>query len=643
MMIGQYIRLSTKRNFRYDVNLLRVFAILGVLLFHFKFSFVTSGFAGVDVFFVVSGFLMTKIIVTSIDNRLFSFWGFYVSRGIRILPALIFLCIILLVLGWFICLPSEYRLLSKHVASSILFVSNIIFSNESGYFDSSADYKLLLHTWSLSVEWQFYLFYPIVLVVLCKCFNKQQVFGLLLLFVLASVLYISLRKVMFVDYFSFPLRAWEMLAGGLTFFMPDKVPLILRKMMYWIGILVILISFFAFNKAMSWPSVFTCFPVLGSVLVLGANHKHSWLQNNIISYYIGRTSYSIYLWHWPVYVFSLSFFQKLSSVESVAAIVMSCLLGFISYELIETRFTNSMRKWNLLGVTFICWLVTFSFSIFIFLNNGLPIESRFPSAVLAADMARYDQDPRKISCSPENSLHSPHCGYPADNESFGQILFGDSHAGALVSAFSHRMESHGATMLIAQPGCPSIKGVIKKGRTDSICSDFVTNELNYIQESYPGLPIYVYDRWSYYIDGKVGGDGIPIISFMSQGDLSFEENFYDALEATWCPVARERPVTMLLPTPEFPYNVPLEQAKNILSGSDSDVYISHEQYLLRNKIIINSLRRLSNSCGVRLVDLGGEACSAGKCLGSSAGRPMYYDDTHLSLLGAELILRDIKL
>ncbi|MDH2397129.1 acyltransferase [Providencia rettgeri] len=148
-------------SFRYDINFLRAIAVMAVVIFHFKPTFLPGGFSGVDIFFVISGYLMTGIIFKGFDKNNFSLVKFYIARANRIIPPLAFLCLILLVFGWFYLSTIDYKNLTKHIASSISFISNIIYSRESDYFDSDANYKWLLHTWSLSVEWQFYIIYPV--------------------------------------------------------------------------------------------------------------------------------------------------------------------------------------------------------------------------------------------------------------------------------------------------------------------------------------------------------------------------------------------------------------------------------------------------------------------------------------------------
>jgi len=157
-------------NFRYDINGLRAVAVIAVVLFHFNPAWLPGGFAGVDVFFVISGFLMTSIIFNKMENNSFNLFEFYVARVNRIIPVLAVIGIVLLVFGWFYLLPLDYRDLSRQVEKSVLFTSNILFTEGDGYFEQNEKTKWLLHTWSLSVEWQFYIFFPIILLALRRFF-----------------------------------------------------------------------------------------------------------------------------------------------------------------------------------------------------------------------------------------------------------------------------------------------------------------------------------------------------------------------------------------------------------------------------------------------------------------------------------------
>lgn len=158
-----------KSSFRIDINGMRAYAVILVVLFHFNILGFSAGFIGVDIFFVISGYLMTKIILDQIAQDRFSIWKFYLARGIRILPALLVLAVVVALVGWFLLIPEEYKTYGKHAASSVAFLSNIMYWRESSdYFSSASHEKILLHTWSLSVEWQFYIILPVLLLLIRK-------------------------------------------------------------------------------------------------------------------------------------------------------------------------------------------------------------------------------------------------------------------------------------------------------------------------------------------------------------------------------------------------------------------------------------------------------------------------------------------
>ena len=208
--------------FRKDINGLRAIAVIGVMLFHFNASWMPGGFAGVDVFFVISGFLMTGIIFRGIEQENFSILKFYVARANRIIPALAVLCSVLLLFGWFYLTPLDYKNLGKHVGSSMGFLSNFIYWRESGYFDAASQEKWLLHTWSLSVEWQFYIIYPLVLVALRNFMSLKAMKVAVLHGTVLGFIFCVIATFKWPDsaYYLLPARAWEMMIGGVAYLYP---------------------------------------------------------------------------------------------------------------------------------------------------------------------------------------------------------------------------------------------------------------------------------------------------------------------------------------------------------------------------------------------------------------------------------------
>lgn len=327
----------TDNRFRYDINGLRAIAVIMVVFFHFHIPVISSGFSGVDVFFVISGYLMTKIIVERVCCQSFSLFYFFMARACRILPALLVLCASVYILGFFFLIPEDFSYFSLFAFRSIFFLSNYYLMKETeGYFAPSSHDNLLLHTWSLSVEWQFYIFLPIFILCIHKAFKGKYIKqSLLILFVFSFLFSVLLRDNSLYAYYLFPSRAWEMIIGGLVFcYATEKDEKKNHNLLFWLGVSLILLSAVLFSEDSIWPSSFTLVPTIGTAIVIFCNRKGSFLERSKTFQLIGSASYSIYLWHWPIYV--LFHYWQLSGVAySIFAIILSFFIGFLSYRFVE--------------------------------------------------------------------------------------------------------------------------------------------------------------------------------------------------------------------------------------------------------------------------------------------------------------------
>ena len=359
--------------FRKDINGLRAIAVIAVVLFHFNVSWLPGGFTGVDVFFVISGFLMTGIIFRGIEQENFSILRFYVSRANRIIPALSVLCLVLLVLGWFYLTPLDYKELSKHVVGSMGFISNVIFSRESGYFDVASNEKWLLHTWSLSAEWQFYIIYPLVLVAMRKFMPVAAMKITILIGTLLGFIFCVIATYKWPNpaYYLLPTRAWEMMIGGVAYLYPIVLKESRKKILEWLGLSLIIASYAFLSESELWPSYLSLLPVLGSFLVIQARRADSFITSNVIFQTLGSWSYSIYLWHWPLAV--AIYYFSLGDFFTYVFIALSVLLGFLSNRYIE-RFRFERYCFNLFfGLKFAPVYMVFVVGLIgavVFLSNG---------------------------------------------------------------------------------------------------------------------------------------------------------------------------------------------------------------------------------------------------------------------------------
>lgn len=359
-------------NFRTDINGLRAYAVIAVILFHFNKSWLPGGFAGVDVFFVISGYLMTGIIFRSLENNSLSLRRFYSARVRRIVPALLFVITILIILGYLLIGPGAYYTLAKHAGSSLLFISNFIYKNESGYFDASALSKYLLHTWSLSVEWQFYILYPFLLSVLAKFFSLKNLKRLILFSTLIAFigsLILSSQSATF-SYFLLPARIWEMLLGGIAYLYAFNIQGKWKQnAIEIIGLILIISSFFIVSENTLWPGYMALLPTLGAFLLIQATNQHSIFTNNPVCQKLGLWSYSLYLYHWPILAFNHQFNLDLS-IWAFLGLTLS--LSIASYYFIETR------KWQLKTVL-ISFTLVFMTLLMIYLSKGagFRVEEKF--------------------------------------------------------------------------------------------------------------------------------------------------------------------------------------------------------------------------------------------------------------------------
>lgn len=442
---------AVAQEFRQDINGLRAWAVMAVVLYHFGVTGISGGFAGVDVFFVISGYLMCGIISGGIARGEFSVWRFYLARARRIFPALIVLCVVALIFGWFFLMPEEYKLLGKHARESLTFSSNLRYFEESGYFDVASQDKWLLHTWSLSVEWQFYLILPLVLMLVSKFLPGRRAVTIVLglLFVVSLALCLWRTSVAPSEaFYMLQTRAWEMLAGALVFMFGHRgLPDSLRRALELAGFALILATIVLLDKQSVWPGWWATLPVAGASLVLLAARGNSVWTANLPAQWLGTRSYSIYLWHWPLVV-ALAYLELLSDPLWVAvAIFVSILLGHLSYMFVEipARRHLTLLSAGRAGIVVIVVLALAATVAQQVRRSGFP--DRLPEAVAIVEAERKNHNPRLEDClDPAAS-----CIY--GQEPVKAILIGDSHADAVVTALQ-------AALPGGQGGCCSVAVVV---------------------------------------------------------------------------------------------------------------------------------------------------------------------------------------
>nr|WP_203723394.1 acyltransferase family protein [Citrobacter freundii] len=355
---------TTSRFYQPDVDGLRTVAVLLVLLFHVGFSSISGGFVGVDIFFVISGYLITGILVSGMERGTYKYSTFIASRISRLYPTLLSILIICLLLGFLIFTPNDYKELGISSLYSALSISNFHFMLGAGYFDTSSEINPLLHTWSLSVEQQFYLIWPIIILAAMKSGRKLAIS----LIVIAGVISLIASQMMTKinptqNYFMMPYRIFEFAAGGVLFFIPNEKARnkLISTILFLSGVALIFYSAFYFDKSTPFPGLNAMIPVMGSCLcILFSKHTPAgYLLRNKLFVSIGIVSYSVYLIHWPVLVFYKYYvFRPINTFEKLSIVVISVLLAYVSYAFIENKFRRiNLYSFNKMGVTFAVVLV----------------------------------------------------------------------------------------------------------------------------------------------------------------------------------------------------------------------------------------------------------------------------------------------
>jgi len=473
-----------KLYFRNDLNALRAVAVMAVILFHYNVPLFKGGFSGVDIFFVISGYLMTGIVLRGLQTERFSFIGFLQKRGQRILPALIFLIFFLIIVCFFIYLPNDFLLLAENSTASLLFISNMMYAFDGNYFAASANTNILLHTWSLSVEWQFYVLLPIVLVVVNKVLKNDRT-KYLVFFTIVALLSFALSLVLTerlpaYSFYLLPTRSWEMLAGGIAFLLSPCLKDSTRKYLAIGGYVMLVACISLLNVGQSWPGLFTLLPVLGTCMIIISN----WNDFKVLKLrgvqFLGKISYSLYLWHWPLFVLLNYFGIKHTPVTITVLIVASVGFGYISYRFIEgVKFTKA-RTIAISTFAFAIILGTLSFkdsNAFLFKEKTLAI-SNYDKVYEEERKRQFRAGSCYITSSDIGLInYNQTLCLTLEKDKKNILLIGDSHAAEFSQTLHEKLQKSGANLLQATAsGClPFLK---KNGR--SSCNEI----FSFIYEEY---------------------------------------------------------------------------------------------------------------------------------------------------------------
>ena len=331
--------------YRAEIDGLRAVAVVPVILFHAGFELFSGGFVGVDVFFVISGYLITTILINDIENQRFSLVAFYERRARRILPALFFVMLACIPFAWMWMLPGQLKDFSQSLLAVSLFGSNFLFYIETGYFHRLAEEKPLLHTWSLAVEEQYYVLFPVFLLCIWR-FGKRRVLLLISLFAAMSFILSEwgLKNDATANFYLAPSRVWELFAGSIAAIIAQMRGVRANNALSLVGLAAIVVTIFLYDKRVPFPGVFALPPILGVVLLVLYGGKGT-IAARILSAKpivgIGLISYSAYLWHQPLFAFARIYeFKAPSPLLMLALSFLSIGLAFLSWRFVEKPFRN---------------------------------------------------------------------------------------------------------------------------------------------------------------------------------------------------------------------------------------------------------------------------------------------------------------
>lgn len=678
--------------YRPDIDGLRAIAILAVVAFHAFPSSLRGGYVGVDVFFVISGFLIGRIVYRSLEAGTFSFPQFYARRVRRIFPALLLVLLATGILGWLVLLPGEFKQLGKHLASSAAFGQNIALRNEAGYFDVASELKPFAHLWSLAIEEQFYLFFP-VLIWLAWTTGINVFTVVVALFLLSFMLNVTgVHHDPIGTFFSLHTRMWELLAGAALAwiqvfhprFLPDLLrrvafhPVIFRKpppeekqelllgnMLACAGATILVISILGLHRGKHFPGWWAVAPVSGAVLLILAGPQ-AVLNRRVLAHRamvgVGLISFPLYLWHWPLLAFA-------RIVESgtpawglrLMLAALSVMLAWLTYGLVEKPLRHHPSRLLPLALGS---LMVFAacLGVQVWRLDGVP--GRLPQAQRGEDLAAY-MARNLVGCEGTYPGISGFYCRMAKTGPATTLVIGDSHAEKLLFGIAEAQRGTAEnTMVFWGAACLPFAGVgsVQRGAAD-LCAAYGARALDFAEAQAGIRTVVLASRGPLYITGK-GFHEVEhdrSLSIAAQPAVSDTAQIYAAgLRATLQRLQRAgKRVVFVFDIPELgfppldckqdarPFRIP-EAIRAVVPGAPPKGYegppctIKRSDFDARNRTYREStLAVLKDFPAVITFDAAAPLCDRRYCWASRDGDLIYSDDDHLSIDGSRYLARSL--
>ncbi len=607
--------------YRAEIDGLRALAVLPVILFHAGIGLFSGGYVGVDVFFVISGYLITTILIGDLEKGRFSLLSFYERRARRILPALFFVLVACLPMAWLWLTPVQMVDFSESLIAVSLFVSNILFWSESGYFTPAAELKPLLHTWSLAVEEQYYLFFPIMLAILWK-FGRKPAFWAIVLVSLISLAVAEWASAATpgANFYLIPTRAWELFAGSIAAFVVQRNGVRANNPLSLLGLGLIVFAIFALDGRTPFPGIYALLPVVGTVLLVLFAEKQT-IAARILSLKpvvaIGLVSYSAYLWHQPLFAFArIRFLGEPGMAVMMGLGALSLLLAYVSWAYVEQPFRRKDKRWldrraslfgfSLAGIAAFC-LIGYAGIATKGFDQRLDEGQR---EILAygeiGDLPHYREG--KCFFTPQNFADefADDCIMPS-----GPIIWGDSHAGALADGW---FTAEPALTQFTSSACAPFIDSDMPAQKRPHCANARNHVMRYLRAN-PNHHVYLFANWTNY----------------SSENLEAVNSTLDFLNS-----AGVTEVSIIGPVPQYLPSLP---QRLLFEG----VYLDGEHFSSVNlddvRLVEERLARLASEKNVQFLSVLDVFCDDMQCLTvmqDDDGRfvPTVWDDDHLTLQGA---------
>lgn len=637
-------------DYRPDIDGLRAVAIVPVVLYHAGFVLWGGGFVGVDVFFVISGYLIASFILAEIHSGKFSLGNFYLRRIRRIFPALLTMMAASAAIGALLMTPHAFRRLGESIAATALFSSNFLFWLQSGYFVAPLEERPLLHTWSLGVEEQFYLAFPIFLMLLFRFFPSRLVGATLTLCVVSfGVNVLAVKTHSSFAFFLAPSRIWELFIGVLFAVGALAPPRTTR----WseaagsMGIVLIGCAIFGFSQFTVFPGFAALAPTLGAALIIWAGMSGKGRVTRLLSrpaaVLAGKISYSLYLWHFPLLAFAAYVSIGGPSLSMrLAMIALSIVLAFASWIYIEqpVRLGRGMfgQRQVVFGAATAAVALFGGFGVVTHFADGFPDRINEAGRQIAA--AERDINPDRGSCllldAEIDVAKRPPCAFGDGSAPVEFALWGDSHAESLRAAFDIAAKKAGrAGIFFGNAGCIPELGIERGNRGCDRVNEAIAAYLMTLPSVHT---VILAGRWGLWAEGACQGETGPPLSLTLSSGAAIDNHagLAAGLQAAIVRLATGgKHVWLVGPIPEAGYDVPRALYLDLLGIPRTiEIRPTAREFNERQSFVFALFARMNKDYGVEAVWPHQYLCDADYCKVQKDGRPLYIDDQHLTRAAA---------